>query len=458
MLGGKLIVRSNKRPVQIFTTQPEDEPLQGSVYFLFDGIDDEKELLRNIISNDAAGIVVREGHGLHINKWKRKGINVIEVPHMTEPYIKLSRIYRSQFDIPFIEVIGSSGKTTTKEMIGAVLNEKMPTLVSLKNYNAPLGVAYNIFCLREKHKAAVLEVGMKGPGIMEYSSRIVKPDIAVVTSIHRAHLARMGSIENIINSKAEILKCLSENGTLIINGEDENCNKFPLKNFKGEVLRFGFSDKFDIYATDIKCINFKMNFTAVGKGFKETFVIDTVGIYNVSNALAAILVGLKLGLYPQEISRGLSKFKTLKGRLKFYKGINDTVIIDDNFNANPDSTKLLIDEIPHFAESRPVVLVLGDMENPDDSIGKYALEVHSMIGEQLAQIKLGYLAAIGKWAKAYADVAVRCGFPKEKAVYHSSIEEAKRYFLNYVIPGSVIIFKASVYTDFRELIEPLKVK
>lgn len=457
IMGGNIITSNKSRSVQLFTTQPKDQPLPDSLYFLFNGCDNEEKLLKQIKENNAAGIVVRNNHRLDVYKWERQGITIIEVPHMTKQYIDLSKLYRNQFDIPFVEVIGSSGKTTTKEMIGAVLNERMSTLVGLKNYNSPSGVAYNIFRLREHYKAAVLEVGIKGKGIMEYSSKIVKPHIAVVTSIHRAHLISMGSIENIIEAKSGILKCLSKDGTLIINGEDKNCNKFPVNRFGGEVLRFGFSNKFDIYASDIKYRDFTTSFKAIGKGFEVNCVINTVGRYNVANALAAVLTGIKLGLSPQEISNGLFKFKTLDGRLKLHNGIFNTILVDDNFNANPDSTELFIKEIPYFTEGRPVVLVIGDMERPDDAAEKYARKVHFKIGQEISKIKLQYLVAIGKWAEEYVKGVLSKGYYKDNIIYFRTVEEAENHILDYIIPDSVVLFKASLYTKVNKLMKLLKV-
>lgn len=455
-IGGKVITWDNGRPVTIFTSQPDDYPAPESLHFLFEGYDDEDELLKNIINSGASGVVVRKSHSLNIEKWSNAGIGIIEVSHMTEPYIQMCKKYREQFTIPFIEVTGSSGKTTTKEMIGAILNERMNTFVGYENYNAPSGVAYNIFCLRDSHKAAVLEAGMKGPGIMAYSSNIIKPDIAVITAIHRSHYVSLGSIDNIINAKAELLDCISEKGTLIINGDDDNSRKLPLDRFKGEVLRFGFSRGNDIWAKDIRCHDFKTYFKVVSKRFMTDCLIKTVGRYNVSNALASILVGLKLGLNIKEAARGLARFEPVNGRLRIYKGVKDTILVDDNFNANPDSTKAMIQEVPYFAEGRPVVLIMGDMERPDVEIENYAREVHFMIGEEVSKIDFKYLIAVGQWSKEYINGAIKKGVPESKTAYFKTIEEAKEHINDYVVPGSVMVFKASVYTKVKRLMELIK--
>lgn len=456
LIDGKVILWNDNQSVEYFSEQPE-EPVENSLYFLFEGCDNEDKLLKKLIKNNTTGVIVKRPHNLNTNKWKDAKLVIIEVESLTETYLTLSKVYRAQFKIPFIEVIGSSGKTTTKEMIGAVLNAKIPTLVGYNNYNAPSGVAYNIFSIRENHKAAVLEVGMKGEGIMRLSSKLIRPNIGVLTSIHRAHFVSLGSIDNIIEAKAEILDCLDENGVLIINGEDENCCRFPVERYKGKILKFGFSNKFDLWASNIKYKDFRTYFQAKGKGINIKCTLNTVGKYNVANALAAILVGLHLGLKAEDIAKGLVSFEPINGRLKVHDGPYNTILVNDNFNANPDSTKLLLEEVPKFTGDRPIMLIMGDMERPDEEISKYAKEAHFSIGEQLSKINFDYLIAIGKWAKQYVKGAKSKGVSEGKMAYFETVEEAEEYFKEAIIPGSVIIFKASLYVPIRHLIKSLGV-
>lgn len=455
VIEGNIINWNNNKKVQRFVGQAV-KPLSNCLYFLFKGCEDEDKLLSILVKYNAAGIVIRNSHQLDINKWINAKMGVIEVKSISDAYISSVKFYRSQFNIPFIEVIGSSGKTTTKEMIGAVLKEKMSVLVGFHNYNTPWGVMRNILSLKDHHQAAVVEAGMKRLGIINRSSSIIKPDIGVVTSIHRAHFISLGSVGNIIKAKGELLKHLSKDGILIINGEDENCSKLPLERFKGEILRFGFSDRFDIWASDIRCEGLKTYFKANGEGFEIDCSINTFGRYNVGNALAAIMVGLKVGLSPEEIAKGLSSFKPYPKRLQIVKGIKESIIIDDNFNANPDSTKALLEELPSFTQNRPVILVMGDMERPDDKIEKYAREVHFMIGQQIASLNFYRLIAIGKWAKEYVKGAISKGVPETKVAYFKTVKEAENDLVNSVIPQSVILFKASVYVDLHKLIYVLK--
>lgn len=454
---GKIIVGNEKKIIKRIIKQP-DLALAGCLYFVTDYFKDEDKLLNKLSSEGVSSIVVETLHNLNINKWIKMDIGIIQVNDRQDAYVKLAKYYRDKFKIPFIEVIGSSGKTTTKEMIGNVIREKMPALVGFYNYNAPAGVAFNIFQLRDYHKAAVLEVGMKGYGIMGYSSSMIQPNIAVVTSIHRSHLARLGSMENIIAAKAEMLEHLSDDGVLIINGEDEFCSKFPIYKHKGQILKFGFSNKFDIWASDIKYNGFKTEFKVNGKGFKICCSINTFGRYNIGNAMAAVAVGIKLGLNEEEISKGLLNFQPEHRRQKIHEGINSTILIDDNFNANPDSTKLLIQEMAHFDKKYPLILVIGDMENPNEKLEGYARKVHFMIGEEIGNLNFCKLIAIGKWAEEYVNGAISKGISQSKLVYFRTVKEAEKHIQDYIIPKSLVLFKASEhYVDLGPLLEKLKI-
>jgi UDP-N-acetylmuramoyl-tripeptide--D-alanyl-D-alanine ligase len=452
LTNGKVLTWGN-RPIKHIVKNP-DELEENCLYFCFEK-NEEASLLEKMVLCNASGVVVRMPCSFVIERWQESGIGVIEVDNSIMFQIALAKVYRMKFNIPFVQVIGSAGKTTTKDMIGSVLKAGMPALVGYGNYNTAFGAASNILGLKDFHKAAVIEAGMKSSGYMSFISSMIKPSIAVLTSIQRAHYVTLGSIETIIEAKAEILKYLDPNGMLIINGEDNNCNRFPVNRYQGRVLRYGFSAQYDLWASDITYHKFKTYFVARGKGIKIDCVINTVGKYNVANALAAVLVGLELKMEPEAIRRGLADFKPMARRLKIYQGPFNTILVDDNFNANPDSTQLLLEEIPKFTENRPIMLVMGDIERPDDQIKQYAEAVHFTIGQQLARINFDKLIAVGKWAKEYVKGAQSKGISQSKMEYFETVAQAEKYFQALIIPGSVIIFKASVYVAVRNLIKSL---
>lgn len=359
--------------------------------------------------------------------------------------------HRRKIKIPRVQVIGSSGKTTTKEMIGAVLRQKYNTLLTRGNHNAPTGVARTLLQLRKHHEAAVLEVGMKSFGIMRQSTRMIRPTIGVVTSIHEAHRARFAFIQGIIRAKAEMLEYLAQDGTLIINGYDKYSSKYPYRRFKGKVVRFGFSPDCDIWASDVKRKGLTTRFIIHTREYWFPCMINIIGRYNVGNALAAAAVGLELGLKPEEISRGLASFYPVRSRLRVFQRNDGATIIDDNYNANPESTRLLVEELISLAEKQQVLLVLGDMERPSRDIEKYARRVHRQIGRQLAQGNFTHVLAVGLWAKEYLNGAIEAGFPREKITYYRTVQAAEKHFKSLLTPETIAVLKASPYTRLRQL-------
>lgn len=355
------------------------------------------------------------------------------------------------FKIPRIQVIGSAGKTTTKEMIGAVLSQKYEVLIGRTNRNSPRGVAQNLRRLKKTHDVAVLEAGMKSFGIMRMSTRMIRPTIAVVTSIQRAHRARFSSMGSIIKAKAEMLQYLSKNGTLIVNDYEKYSRKFPLHKYKGKVIRFGFSDQCDIWASDIVRKGFTTHFLVHIGSQQFPCTINIIGKYNVGNALAAAAVGLELGLSAEEISRGLANFSPIWGRLKVYRLRNGATIIDDSFNANPDSTRMLTKELIEMCKEYRVVLVIGDMERPSLKVGKYARQVHYQIGQQIARGNFAHVLTVGFWAKEYARGAVQAGFPPDRICHYKTVQAAVRIFEEMLTPETIAVLKASPYVPLKKL-------
>ncbi|MGE5404945.1 MAG: UDP-N-acetylmuramoyl-tripeptide--D-alanyl-D-alanine ligase [Candidatus Saccharibacteria bacterium] len=429
------------------------EPPSGQVFFLRRIRTTENNVLQNLLRGGISCVVASPALRISSDLWNHSGISIILVSNVRVAYMRFAQYNRSRFKIPFVQVIGSAGKTTTKEMIAAVARERFTALVSRENLNHPLEVAYRLTRLSNEHEVGIIEAGMNGPGTMRVSSRMIRPTIAVLTSIQRSHLPRLGSIDGIIRAKAEIMEFLAPNGTLIINGEDQNSSKFPIQNFRGKVLRHGFSSRFDLWATDIESRGFETRFNARGKGFNLICSINTFGSYNVGNALAAILVGRELGLTNSEITRGLAKYQPVEGRLTPHRARNRALIINDNFNANPDSTGLLMEELKSLARDKRVVLVLGDMEPPTDDIAEYAKRIHYEVGQKLADCRLSHVLVVGKWASEYRRGAVAAGFPKEKIEYFPTVAAAQNRFVQLAAPDTVVVLKSSHSVRLDRLME-----
>lgn len=454
---GKIITWHEDRGIQLIIEQTE-LPCPDCLYFVFDSSINEGELLSSLSRYQAAAVVAEAPCRLDASRWAENKIGIIEVTDIRAAYIALSEAYRAQFDFPTVEIIGTFGKTITKEMIGSVLKKKLNAFIGYGSFNAPLGVAYNVFHLRPGHQAAVLEAGTNAPGFVQVSSNIIKPRIGIVTSIVKAYYDGHATTEDIIGINSLISRFLPKGGLLLINWEDENCRLLNLEGFQGTVLTYGFSDQCDVWASDIHYDNMKMLFKAKGKDFEIDCAIKAVGRCNVLNALAAVITGLKLGLTPQEISEGLWDYKPEYRRQQVIKGIKNTILINDSFHANYYSTKLLLNDLPAFVKNKPLLLVLGDIEGSEDMDESDTCKLHFDIGQQAGALNFYKLIAVGRWAEEYVKGALSAGAEEERLVHMLSVRDAKKAVLNALICGSMVVLNASYCIDFEALVDLLMYK
>lgn len=450
--GGRLIAGDASCRITSFSLH-DDPPARAGCHILDRcPYTNERAMLAHLTSQGVHALLVPSAQNIRPEPWSQAGVAVAAVPHMVSALTRLAAFHRSHHDIPIVQVVGSAGKTTTKEMITSLLRQNMPVLSTTGSLNGPEETARTLLHLTDRHRAAVIETGMLQSGVIAQSAGLLRPTYGVVTTVQRAHVVRMGSLGKIIAAKAELVPYIPAHGALMINWENEHCRKFPLHLCPGRVVRFGFSDQCDIRAARLSYEGFRTAFTALRGQQEITVTLNTFGSYNVGNALAAVGIGLELGLSPEEIATGLAAFRPVSGRLEVSEGDRGVTVVSDHANANPDSTAQLLAAVPHVLQGRPMVLVLGDMERPDDSIAVYARQVHREIGELIANMGPCRLIAIGKWAPDCVRGALSKGFSAAEAFCYPSVEAAQAQFPALVMPGSVVVFKASVYTLISQLI------
>ncbi len=289
---------------------------------------------------------------------------------------KIASDYRCEFTPKVVGVTGSVGKTTTKEMIARVLSEKYNTLKTEGNLNNEIGLPFTVLNLNASHEAAVIEMGMNHFGEISRLTRIVRPDIAVISAIGESHIEFLGSKEGILKAKLEILEGLSENGTLILNGDDELLwslrGKLPFKtiyygseNTQADIFAYKKESNLDEIIFEVREIpNFE-------------FKINCGGEHNLKNSLAAIAVGLELNLSCEQIKAGLLNFENTGMRQKIIEK-DGRKIICDCYNANPDSMRAAL-KLLRGAQGRKIA-VLADMLE----LGESASFAHIELGKNAA--------------------------------------------------------------------------
>ena len=369
----------------------------------------------------------------------------ILVENTPEALRKIAKAYRDKFDIPFIGISGSVGKTSTKEIIASVLSEHFHTHKTQGNFNNALGVPITLFALEETHTAAVIEMGISDFGEMSILAEMAKPDIAVLTNVGKCHLENLKDLDGVLKAKTEMLSFLEKGGTVVLNGDDVNLRKAEIPE-GAEVIYYGLGEENDIFATDIKSDNESFtDFTVHTKDGEFKARINSLGNHMVQNALAAVAVAKTLGLTEKEIVDGLENYRTIGGRANIIK-TEKLTIIDDCYNANPESMKASLKTLANF-EGRRVAL-LGDMKG----LGEQEKELHFEIGELAAELKLDLIITVGDLALEMYKAAR----PHIDAEWYQSIEEAKLYMYEMLTIGDTVLVKASHSMKFDELVELIK--
>lgn len=318
----------------------------------------------------------------------------IRVPNTRLALGNLGAFWRNQFkDIPIIAVTGSNGKTTVKEMIGAILAETGPGCVTHGNLNNDIGVPLTLARLRAGDRYAVIEMGMNHLNEIEYLSHLTRPTIALITNAAEAHLAGVGTVEDVARAKGEIFIGLVPDGTAVLNADDPFFPYWKTLTGLKKYLTFGLDHKADVSGeyqlTDLgSAIHLKT--TTYGDIDMRT---PLLGRHNVMNTLAATAAAIAAGTSLDYVKTGLEKLKAASGRLEVKQGISGARIIDDTYNANPASVAAGLQVLKEFTGDR--VLVLGDM----GELGSAAADIHYRVGELANRLGIQHLFAIGELSR-----------------------------------------------------------
>lgn len=346
----------------------------------------------------------------------------------------LAHYVRIESHAKVVAITGSAGKTSTKDMIASVLEEKYKILKTPGNLNGQIGLPLNILAYKDE-PVWVLEMGMNDFGQLKELSSIASPDVAVITNIGTAHIGILGSRENILKAKLEILKGMNDRGILVLNGDND-----LLKTVKTDLkqVTFGLESGNDIVATDIKMVGEK----TICKIENNEIEIPVMGEVFVYNALAAYAVGKLFSLTPEEIKNGIASFQMSNNRMNTIKTAKFT-IINDTYNANPDSVKSAIKTLGTFKNRK--VAILGDMLE----LGENEIKYHQEIGE-FCNEKIDVLITIGVLSKNMFDK-----FTKEKYFFKTN-EEAETKLKDILKQDDVILVKASHSMKLDTIVNFLK--
>ncbi len=417
------------------------EVKEGFVFVALKGEkNDGHNYVYSAMENGAVCCIVNKGE---------KGINVprIEVEDTFKALRDVAELYRTKFDIPVVAITGSVGKTSTKDMIYSVLAQEFNALKTQQNFNNEIGLPLTVFGMAKEQDIAVLEMGMNHKGEISRLSKIAKPETAIITNISCCHIENLGSMENIMRAKLEILESMVEGGAVILNGDDE-----MLWSLKGELpfetLYFGIeNEKCDILAKNIKKYSDGTDFTAEIEGKEYKFSIAVAGIHHVYNALAGILTGYRYGMSIEKIQKGVGQFIPLGLRQKIIDK-NGYTVIKDCYNASPTSMKSGLDVLSATRSDDKIehrrVAILGDMLE----LGEFSPEAHRSVGRLVCEYGVDCLITIGENALLIAEEARQGGV---KTISFKNNEEAKKEILLLLKTDDIILLKASHGMHLEEI-------
>jgi len=378
-----------------------------------------------------------------------------EFPDAAGPYIlvestlsavkKLGAYYRSLFPIPVVGVTGSVGKTTAKEMIAAVLSEKYRVLKTSENLNNELGVPLTLLSLREEHEAAVIEMGISEFGEMSRLAEMARPDICVMTVIGCCHLENLGDLDGVLRAKGEVFRYMKPDSVAVLNGDDEKLKAFDPGVRK---VTFGFGAENDFVAFDMKNLGFDgVSFSLKGPALSIPDArIPAFGQHLVSAALAAAAVGRLLGLTGEEIARGFLRYAPVGGRANVIS-TGPLTIIDDCYNANPDSVRASLSSLAMLGGRKTAIL--GDM----NELGKNTEALHRETGVFAAGTGIDLTVCCGALAKHIADGCAEHG---GNTLYFPDKEMLLAHLGDFVRPGDTVLVKASHSHHFEEIVRALR--
>lgn len=373
----------------------------------------------------------------------------VQVKDTNKALLDLARAYRQQFDIPVVGITGSVGKTSTKEMVAAVLSGKFKVHKTEGNFNNEIGLPLTLFKLEKAHEAAVIEMGMNHFGEIHNLSTTACPQIGIITNIGTSHIENLGSREGILKAKLEILDGLSQEGLLIVNGDNDLLS--TLKDVGVAVTTYGLSNQNDYWAKAIHSKGTQTYATVVSPRETYEIAIEALGEHMVYNTLAAIAAAEHLGLNKDEILTGLTHYKPTQMRMHITTLENGITVIDDTYNASLDSMKAALTVLKDYETEGRKIAVLGDMFE----MGDFAPKLHEEVGMFAKTAGLNQLFTIGELAEC-----IHKGYACEEGAQHY---KTKALFLEQLQEnlqaGDTVLFKASRGMHFEELVEAVgKVK
>ena len=399
---------------------------------------DAHEFLPQVAARNVAALVVEKiPAGLKVP--------ALVVPDTRVALGEIAHYWRRQYKLPLIGVTGSNGKTTVKEMIAAILEAAYGAgqyLATRGNFNNDIGVPLTLLRLTADCKAAVIELGMNHPGEIALLSEIAEPTVGLVNNAQREHQEFMASVAAVAEENGAVLANLPADGVAVFPADDPFTPLWRSYAASRKMLSFGFSDDADVRCTYVANA-FGSDLAVTADTQKFNIALSAAGVHNVRNALAAIACTLAIGVAPDAIVRGLQAFAPVSGRLQRKTAANGALVIDDTYNANPDSVRAAIDVLAQF--SAPRILVLGDM----GEVGNEGRQYHEEIGAYARTNGIEHVFTLGDLARHTASA---CG---AQAAHYDSVQALNDALAAILDADATVLVKGSRFMKMERVVQHL---
>lgn len=406
---------------------------------------------KEALDNGAEAVIIEESTQIEEKELERyKEKTIIKVENTITAVQQIAKYKRSLYDIPVIGITGSVGKTSTRDLIASVISQKYKTLSTVGNQNNDIGLPFTILKLKD-HEAAVIEMGMNHLGEIRRLSKITKPTISVITNIGTSHIGDVGSRENILKAKLEILEGMEE-GKIIINNDNDLLHEWYQnnKNEYNNIITCGIENQSTFMAEDILEYDECSEFICRDAKEKSKLKVPISGKHFIYNAMCAIAVGKELGLTNEQIKKGIEETELTKNRMQIIKLDNDITIISDCYNASYESMKVALEYLGRNNKKRKIA-ILGDILD----LGEYAQDLHRKVGDEVVKNKIDILVCTGNQAKDILKRVEELGMKQENLYYEPNIEAIINKIKNIIHANDEILIKASNRMKFFNIVEEL---
>lgn len=451
---GKLIIGDTEKECKNYSKDTRTIK-KGDTYI---GIKGEKfdgsSFWKDALNNGAETVIINNIKLNEIEEYEKQNKNIIQVEDTIKAIGEMAsykmKIQKEKYNLKVVGVTGSVGKTSTKDIIANVLSKKYKVLKTEGNNNNHIGLPLTILRLQDE-EIAVIEMGMNHLREISYLTKIAKPDIAVITNIGTSHIGNLGSRENILKAKLEILEGMDKK-KIVINNDNDLLNKWYLENKNNiEIHTFGIKNESEFNAKNIKLKENSSEFICENKNEKINIEVPVGGEHFILNALCGLTVGKLLNLNNEEIKNGIKDFKLTAKRMEINHLKNNITIINDSYNASYESMKASISNLKNMNGERKIA-VLGDMFE----LGDFSEKLHKEVGTEIYKNKIDKLYLIGNYSKFIGEEAEKEGYKKENIFYFENKDELFNNLKNNLKSGDVILIKASNGMKLFEIAEKLK--